>query len=105
MLVPGGRHQNELSVMEDTLVEACDRARAAHSNLGQLLDGPPDTSLPQMPTPDLPLVWKEKQLRKKKLAWKLPNGRKLTTSCMQVCSHRERHMLLTISEAEHMLRR
>lgn len=91
MLVPGGRHQHDVTMLEDSLVEACDRARQAHSQLGQLLDGPPEAlhalhagQAGQAQPACAPVLWKHDQLAKKKLAWRLPNNRHLTTSCMQV---------------------
>lgn len=84
MLVPGGRHQHDVTMLEDCLVEACDRARQANSKLGQLLDGPPVQSDGQEQAANLPLLWTHDQLQRKQLAWPLPNQRYLTTSCMQV---------------------
>ena len=86
MLVPGGRHQHDVTMLEDCLVEACDRAQKAGSKLGQLLDGPPVPSPGQEQLPYLPVLWTHDQLQKEKLAWPLPNQRYLTTSCMQVGS-------------------
>ncbi|KAL3162262.1 hypothetical protein ABBQ32_009959 [Trebouxia sp. C0010 RCD-2024] len=87
MLVPGGRHQQDVTMLEDCLVEACDRAREANSKLGQLLEGPPVQSVGQEGGPAyLPQLWTHDQLQKKQLAWPLPNQRYLTTSCMQVLS-------------------
>ena len=84
MLVPGGRHQQDVTMLEDCLVEACDRAREAHSKLGRLLDGPPVNSGGQEQPSHLPVLWTHDQLQTEKLAWPLPNQRYLTTSCMQV---------------------
>ena len=84
MLVPGGRHQQDVTMLEDCLVEACDRARETHSKLGQLLDGPPVETAGQEPPSYLPALWTHDQLQTEKLAWPLPNQRYLTTSCMQV---------------------
>lgn len=84
MLVPGGRHQHDVTMLEDCLVESCDRAREAHSKLGQLLDGPPFESAGQGQPSHLPVLWTHDQLQTEKLAWPLPNHRYLTTSCMQV---------------------
>ena len=85
MLVPGGRHQHDVTMLEDCLVDACNRAREANSKLGQLLEGPPVQSGGQEGgAAYLPLLWTHDQLQKKQLAWPLPNQRYLTTSCMQV---------------------
>lgn len=84
VLVPGGRHQQDVTMLEDCLVEACDRAREANSQLGQLLDGPPGKSAGQEQPSHLPVLWAHDQLQTEKLAWALPNQRYLTTSCLQV---------------------
>ena len=85
MLVPGGRHQQDVTMLEDCLVEACDRAREAHSELGQLLNGPPGSKRAEQEQPShLPVLWTHDQLQTEKLAWALPNQRYLTTSCLQV---------------------
>lgn len=101
MLVPGGRHQQDVTMLEDCLVEACDRAREANSKLGQLLEGPPVQSVGQEGGPAyLPQLWTHDQLQKKQLAWPLPNQRYLTTSCMQVGSVLARQTLSTFANIE-----
>ena len=100
MLVPGGRHQQDVTMLEDCLVEACDRARETHSKLGQLLDGPPVESAGKEQPSYLPALWTHDQLQTEKLAWPLPNQRYLTTSCMQVGANPRQNLPVSLAAAE-----